>query len=124
MEKTVSDSWVMAGVRDIKKSIAFYAKLGLKPTMQRPYYAELNLPGGTVLGLHSVRGKKRGKGKTPKRMSDGGWGIMLRVKNIKRVVVDLKRKRVRCGKIATAPGGADFSSLHDPDGNRLVLLQM
>ena len=49
---------------------------------------------------------------------------MLRVKNIKRVVVDLKRKRVRCGKIATAPGGADFSSLHDPDGNRLVLLQM
>jgi catechol 2,3-dioxygenase-like lactoylglutathione lyase family enzyme len=124
MAKIISDSWVMAGVRDVKKSVAFYAKLGLKSAMQRPYYAELNLPGGTVLGLHRVERKRASQGKRARRMSDGGWGIMLRVRNIKRVVADLKRKRVRCGKIEAAPGGADFSSLHDPDGNRLVLLQM
>lgn len=124
MAKIVSDSWVMAGVRDMKKSVAFYAKLGLTPAINRPYYVELNLPGGTVLGLHSI-GKTRGaKRSGAKRMSDGGWGIMLRVKNIEKVVAELKRKRVRCSKVETAPGGADFTSLHDPDGNRLVLVEM
>ncbi|HLG22999.1 MAG TPA: VOC family protein [Candidatus Manganitrophaceae bacterium] len=112
----------MAGVRDIQKSVAFYAKLGLKPAMKMPYYVELNLPGGTVLGLHSVGPRKRGG--TKKRMSDGGWGIMLRVENLEKVVADLKKKRVPCGKIETAPGGADFSSIHDPDGNRLTLVEM
>ncbi len=124
MAKMIADSWVMAGVRDMKKSIAFYAKLGLKPAMNRPYYAELNLPGGTVLGLHSIGAEKGKKPKIAKRMSDGGWGIMLRVKNIEKVVAELKRKRIRCSKVETAPGGADFTSLHDPDGNRLVLVEM
>ncbi|MBI3804098.1 MAG: VOC family protein [Nitrospirae bacterium] len=122
MPKVISDSWVMAGVRDMKKSVAFYAKLGLKPAMARPFYAELNLPGGTVLGLHSIG--KEAKQSGSRRMSDGGWGIMLRVKNIKKVVADLKKKRVRCSKIETAPGGADFASLYDPDGNRLTLVEM
>ncbi len=123
MPKVISDSWVMAGVRDVKKSLAFYAKLGLKPEMKMPFYAELNLPGGTVLGLHSM-GKEKTAVKKAKKMSDGGWGIMLRVKDLKKVVGGLKKKRVRCSKIAHAPGGADFSSIHDPDGNRLILVQM
>jgi catechol 2,3-dioxygenase-like lactoylglutathione lyase family enzyme len=123
MPKTISDSWVMAGVRDVKKSLAFYAKLGLKPAMKMPFYAELNLPGGTVLGLHSI-GKETAAGKKAERMSDGGWGIMLRVKDVKKVVGELKRKRIRCSKIEHAPGGADFSSIHDPDGNRLILVEM
>jgi catechol 2,3-dioxygenase-like lactoylglutathione lyase family enzyme len=123
MPKMISDSWVMAGARDVKKSVAFYAKLGLKPAMQMPFYAELNLPGGTVLGLHSI-GKEKSAGKSAKKMSDGGWGIMLRVKNLEKVVGDLKRKRIRCSKIAHAPGGADFSSIYDPDGNRLILVEM
>lgn len=124
MPKIISDSWVMAGVRDIKKSVAFYAKLGLKPAMKMPFYVELNLPGGTVLGLHSVGGKNTAKGKTRRRVSNGGWGIMLRVKNLKKVVSDLRHGQVRCSKVVTAPGGANISSIHDPDGNRLVLLQM
>ena len=122
MATMISDSWVMAGVRDVKKSLAFYAKLGLKPEMKMPFYAELNLPGGTVLGLHSVG--KEASGKKAKKMSDGGWGIMLRVKDLEKVVAGLKKKKVRCSKIAHAPGGADFSSVHDPDGNRLTLVQM
>lgn len=122
MPKVISDSWVMAGVHDVKKSLAFYAKLGLKPEMKMPFYAELNLPGGTVLGLHSVG--KETSGKRAKKMSDGGWGIMLRVKDLEKVVSGLKKKKIRCSKIARAPGGADFSSVHDPDGNRLILVQM
>ncbi|MDC4204855.1 MAG: VOC family protein [Candidatus Manganitrophus sp.] len=124
MAKVISDSWVMAGVRNMKKSVAFYSKLGLKPSINRPYYVELNLPGGTVLGLHSIGAEEGKRPKAAKRMSDGGWGIMLRVKDLEKVVADLKRKRVKCGKIATAPGGADFASVHDPDGNRLVLVEM
>ncbi|MFY9269293.1 MAG: VOC family protein [Candidatus Manganitrophaceae bacterium] len=124
MAKMISDSWVMAGARDIKKSIAFYAKLGLKPAINQPYYVELNLPGGTVLGLHSIGKERRAKRPVAKRMSDGGWGIMLRVKNIEKVVAELKRKRILCSKVETAPGGADFTSLHDPDGNRLILVEM
>lgn len=124
MQKVISDSWVMAGVRDMKKSVAFYTKLGLKPSINRPYYVELTLPGGTVLGLHSIEDEKGKKPKAAKRMADGGWGIMLRVKDIKKVVADLKRKRVPCSQIETAPGGADFAMIHDPDGNRLVLLEM
>jgi len=123
-EKLITNSWVMAGVKDMKKSVAFYAKLGLTPTMDVPYYVELSLPGGTVLGLHSVGAKEGPNEKIKKRLSDGGWGIMLRVKNLPNVVAALKLKRVRCSKITHAPGGADFSSIHDPDGNRLTLVEM
>ena len=58
MAKMVSDSWVMAGVRDLKRSVGFYAKLGLKPSMRMPSYFELKVPGGTVLGLHAMGGGK------------------------------------------------------------------
>ncbi len=121
MARVVSDSWVMAGVQDIKRSVGFYSKLGLKPSMRMPFYVEFNIPGGTVLGLHAVgtkKGKKRG-GRNP-----AGWGIMLRVKDIKKVVAGLKRKRIRCSPVKMAPGGAYFSSFQDPDGNRLTLIQM
>jgi len=124
MAKIISDSWVMTGVQNVKKSVGFYSKLGLKPSINRPYYAEINLPGGTVLGFHAVEKKKPKKEKSKTRMSDGGWGIMLRVKNLKKATAELKRKKIRCSRIETAPGGADFSSIQDPDGNRLVLLQM
>ena len=119
MAKIVSDSWVMAEARDLKKSVAFYAKLGLKPAMRVPYYMEFKIPGGTVLGLHSAGGKKAHRGG-----SEGGWAIMLRVKNIKKTVSSLKRKRVLCTPVKTAPGGAQFSSFHDPDRNRFLLIQM
>ena len=121
MAKMISDSWVMAESKNIKRSVGFYSKLGLKPSMQMPFYAEFNVPGGTALGLHSMgdkRGKKRGGRPT------GGWGIMLRVKGIQKVVAGLKRKGIRCSPVKTAPGGAMFSSFSDPDGNRLLLIQM
>lgn len=120
MAKVVSDSWVMAKVKSIPRSVEFYAKLGLKPSMQQPYYAELKVPGGTVLGLHSVGrtgGVRRG------RAADG-WSIMLRVQSIRTVVARLKRNKVRCTVVKKAPGGAYFSRLTDPDGNRLTLIQM
>ncbi len=120
MAKVVSDSWVMAEAKNIPRSVAFYAKLGLKPTMQRPYYAELKVPGGTVLGLHSM-GRTRG---AKQKAAAEGWRIMLRVPSIRTVVARLKRKKVRCTPVKQAPGGAYFSSLTDPDGNRLTLIQM
>jgi predicted enzyme related to lactoylglutathione lyase len=120
MAKMVSDSWVMAEAKYIPRSVAFYAKLGLKPSMQRTYYAEFKVPGGTVLGLHSMGHASSGRqGKTAL-----GWRIMLRVPSIKRVVARLKRQKVRCTAVKRAPGGAYFSSLTDPDGNRLTLIQM
>ena len=119
MAKVIFDSWVMAESRDIKRSIEFYSKLGFKPTRRMPYYVEFKVPGGTVLGLHSAGGKKGKKS----RSNAGGWGIMLRVKNIRKLVADFKRKRVRCTPAKMAPGGAYFSSFTDPDGNRLILLQ-
>ena len=121
MGKIVSDSWVMAEARDIKRSVEFYARLGLKPSMRMPFYVEFKVPGGTVLGLHSM-GKKTGK-----RRGGGdrdGWRIMLRVKGIRKIVAGLKRKKVRCSAVKMAPGGACFSSFKDPDGNRLSLVQM
>ena len=78
---------------------------------------ELTLPDGTVLGFHVAGGKKRSG------RSDHGWSIMLKVKWLENVVADLKRQRIRCGKIEHAPGGGLYSTFHDPDRNRLVLLQ-
>jgi catechol 2,3-dioxygenase-like lactoylglutathione lyase family enzyme len=107
MAKVIVDSWVMAEARDIKRSIEFYSKLGFKPTRRMPYYVEFKVPGGTVLGLHSA-GKGKGKGHGEK--NTGGWGIMLRVGNIRKLVANLKRKRIRCTPAKMAPGGAYFSS--------------
>lgn len=121
MAKPVSDSWVMAESSDIKRSVAFYSKLGLKPSMRMPYYAEFKVPGGTVLGLHSMGKKKAAKGRAGQNT---GWGIMLRVKRIEKIAADLKRRGVRVSPVKQAPGGAYFSSLSDPDGNRLTLIQM
>ncbi len=121
MPKLVSDSWVMAESRDINRSIKFYAKLGLRPSMKMPFYVEFKVPGGTVLGLHSM-GKKN-----PRRhgaSSSDGWSIMARVKGIRKVVANLKRKKVRCSPVKKAPGRALFSSIKDPDGNRLTLMEM
>jgi predicted enzyme related to lactoylglutathione lyase len=119
MAKVISDSWVMAEARNIPRSVAFYARLGLKPSMLRSYYAEFKVPGGTVLGLHSM-GRPRGA----RQKSAAGWRIMLRVRSIRMVVARLKRQKVRCAAVKKAPGGAYFSSLTDPDGNRLTLIQM
>ncbi|HUK57573.1 MAG TPA: VOC family protein [Nitrospiria bacterium] len=120
MAKGISDSWVMAESKDIKRSVAFYSKLGFKPSMRMAFYAEFKVPGGTVLGLHSMGGKKGKRGGKP----NGGWGIMLRVKGIEKMAAGLKRRGVRLSPVRTAPGGAMFSSFADPDGNRLTLVQM
>jgi predicted enzyme related to lactoylglutathione lyase len=126
MAKVMIDSWVMAAVSNIKRATTFYQKLGLKPTLKRPYYVEYVLPGGTALGLHVMSGPKRKrqgipKGNARERM---GWEIMLRVENLERLLSDLKRKRIDCTPITRAPGGANVSYIFDPDGNRLVLLEM
>ncbi|MFI5304153.1 MAG: VOC family protein [Nitrospiria bacterium] len=121
MANIITDSWVMAGVKNINKSIVFYSKIGLKPAMASDFYAEFNLPGGTVIGLHTL---ERQKGRAKKKLSDGGWGIMIRVNDLKKMTNQLKRKKIKFSKIKNAPGGADFSSLNDPDGNRLILIEM
>jgi predicted enzyme related to lactoylglutathione lyase len=119
MRKMVTDSWVMGYSRNMKRSVAFYAKFGLKPSMRMPFYIEMKVPGGTVLGLHAEGGGHR---RVARRRE--GWGIMLRVKDLQKTVSNLKRKKVKCSPIRKAPGGAMFSTARDPDGNRLLLLQI
>ncbi|HEY4485348.1 MAG TPA: VOC family protein [Nitrospiria bacterium] len=119
MAKVIVDSWVMGSSKNIKRSVVFYAKLGLKPSMKMPYYVEFKIPGGTALGLHSM-GEKAGK----KGAGGGGVVIMLRVKGIEKLSAGLRRKGIRCSPVRTAPGGAKFSSFADPDGNRLMLIQV
>lgn len=121
MSRLIIDSWVMAGVKNVRKSIAFYKKLGLKPTMVSDFYAEFNLPGGTAIGLHTIESQKT---QTKKKLSDGGWGIMIRVKNLEKTTGRLRKSRIKFSKIKSAPGGADFSSVTDPDGNRITFLEM
>ncbi len=121
MAKLVSDSWVMAESKDIKRAVTFYSKLGLRPSMQMPFYVEFKVPGGTVLGLHSMGEKKGRKGSGSRA---GGWGIMLRVKGIQKLAAGLRRRGIRCSAVKTAPGGAMFSKFSDPDGNRLTLIEM
>jgi len=121
MAVIIADSWIKADVGDMKKSLAFYAKLGLKPSMQVPSYSEITIPGGTVLGLHQTKKKRPAPLKRP---SKKGFGVMIRVDNLKKMVSELKRKRILASPIAHAPGGADFSSIYDPDGNRLILVEM
>jgi catechol 2,3-dioxygenase-like lactoylglutathione lyase family enzyme len=111
----------MAGVKNVRKSVIFYSKLGLKPAMASSFYAEFLLPGGTAIGLHGMEEREKGRSG---RNSGQGWSIMVRVKDLKRWTSRLKLKKVKCSPIRKAPGGADFSSVRDPDGNRLVFLEM
>ncbi len=124
MRSMIIDSWVMGNARDIERSVAFYAKLGLTPSMQTSFYAEIEIPGGTVLGLHAKGDEKGGEKKTGGRQKKEGIRLMLRVKDIEKAVANLKEKKVACGRIQKAPGGAIFSKVADPDGNRLTLLEM
>jgi predicted enzyme related to lactoylglutathione lyase len=120
MAKTIMDSWVAAPSKNIKRSIEFYSRLGFKPSRRMQDYVEFKVPGGTVLGLYSAEREKIKKhgGSGPM-----GWGIMLRVKNIRKVMAELKRKRIRCAPAEPVPDGGSLSYFKDPDGNRLVLLQ-
>jgi len=115
MAKMIADSWVAAESGNIPRAVRFYKKVGLKPSRRMGHYVEFTLPGGTVLGLFSM-GKKRVT--RPK----AGWGIMIRVRNIRKSTADLKRKGIRCHPIKS-PGGGTLAWFADPDGNRLVLLQ-
>jgi predicted enzyme related to lactoylglutathione lyase len=116
MAKVIADSWVAAESRNIPRAVRFYKKLGLKPSVRMGSYVEFKLPGGTVIGLFSI-GKKRVKRPV------GGWQIMLRVKQIEKLMANLKRKGIRCHPIESPGGGAKLSWFLDPDGNRLVLIQ-
>jgi len=118
MAKIISDSWVMGQSKNVRRSVTFYAKLGLKPSMRMPLYVEFQVPGGTAVGLHSM-GKKIEK----KHGRGGGFGLMLRVRGIEKLVTGLKRKKIRCSPVRTAPGGGKFSSFSDPDGNRITMIQ-
>jgi len=80
-----------------------------------PSSVEFKSPGGTVFGLFKM-GNKRVK------RPNGGWQIMLRVKDIEKSVASLKRKGIRCNPIESM-GGGQLCFFLDPDGNRLVLLQ-
>ena len=120
MAKAIVDSWVVAPAKNIKRSIEFYSKLGFKPSRRMQDYVEFKVPGGTVLGLYSAAREKR---KKLGANHSGGWGIMLRVKNIRKVMANLKRKRIRCAAPEQVPDGGSLSYFKDPDGNRLVLLQ-
>jgi predicted enzyme related to lactoylglutathione lyase len=122
MAINIIDSWVKADVGDMDLALAFYEKLGIKPTMKVPSYSELSFPGGTVLGLHQV--SKDVSVDQKEKASQHGFVIMIRVENLGQVVRDLKSEGLESTKIAHAPGGADFSSIYDPDGNRLVLVEM
>ena len=120
MAKAIVDSWVVAESKNIKRSIGFYSKLGFIPSRRMQDYVEFKIPGGTVLGLYST---SRGKSKKHGGSGAAGWGIMLRVKNIRKIMADLKRKRIRCAPAEPVPDGGFLSYFKDPDGNRLVLLQ-
>lgn len=122
MAKIFIDSWVMAEAGDIKRSVDFYAKLGLEPSMRMPFYVEFKVPGGTVLGLHSMGKKKKKKKKVS--VDPNRWRIMFRVQEIRSLVSALKRKKIICSPVKVAPGGALFSNFKDPDGNQLTLIQM
>ncbi|HTP41231.1 MAG TPA: VOC family protein [Nitrospiria bacterium] len=117
MAKIIADSWVAAESKNVSRAAKFYQKLGLKPTRRMGrHYVEFKVPGGTVLGLYSM-GRKR----VPK--PKGGWGIMLRVKQIEKRMAELKRKGIRCGRITSPGGDSKMAWFADPDGNRCVLLQ-
>ena len=120
MAKAIVDSWVVAESKNIKRSIEFYSKLGFKSIRRMQDYVEFKVPGGTVLGLYSA---EKGKGQKHGGSGAAGWGIMLRVKNIRKMMADLKRKRIRCAPVQPVPDGGSLSYFKDPDGNRLVLLQ-
>lgn len=117
----IIDSWNVAGAHDMPKSVVFYRKtLGLKLTMKSAFYCEFAVPGGTTLGLHRIMGGPKRRGRAKRKA--GGWAVLLRVKDLEKSIARLRKKRIPCSRIETAPGGARFSRLMDPDGNPLTLV--
>jgi len=103
-------------VSNMDKAVKFYTEtLGLPLRVRFDnHWAEVNA-GPITIGLHPTD-----NGKKPKQ---GGGGIIsFHVSDFDQVVEDLKKKKVKMGKVHT-PERGKFTMISDPDGNQLHMVE-
>ena len=100
-------------VADVARAAAFYAALGLRPVMQNPSMAILELRGGTHLMLFKAK-------RTPKVGRVGSFDFMVDE------VETLRTRLARSGVATTEPAddqvsGHRWFQARDPDGHLLSI---
>ena len=113
----IKEANVTVMVRDMKKSVQFYAEtLGL--AVKARYgdeFAQLQAP-GTIIALHPVR-----KG-SPPPTSPAGLSIGLSVDDLDKAMADLKGKGVAFSRVVD-DAQVKLAFFKDPDGYELYLSQ-
>lgn len=105
-------SEVFLWVRDLPKMLAFYHEtLGLTIAYKNPNFAELRSKGAGI-ALHAGR-----KGRSP---TDSHWFLHFQVRDIDAVVLSLRRRGVKVGRIRKEPFGR-VAGFRDPEGNEIGL---
>jgi len=112
-------------VSDVSRSIAFYTRqLGFKLEMQQlPAFANVSI-GNLDLLLSGPAASGSRPMPDGRRQGPGGWNrVVLRVADLPRRIVTLKKAGVRLrNEMEVGPGGKQIQ-LEDPDGNPIELFE-
>ena len=117
---------VIFAVENVERSVAFYRRaFGWTPIVVTPVYVELEISGGTHLGLYERVGFGRNTGQLPPAAVPGELSrteLYLRVESLPEAIASLDAAGARClSAAARRTWGDEAAYFADPDGNVVVV---
>lgn len=117
---------MILAVENVERSVAFYRRaFGWTPAVTTPVYVELEIAGGTRLGLYDRVGFGRNTGQAPPAAVPQELSrteLYLRVDALPAAIASLEDAGARCLSAAAARTWGDTAAYFaDPDGNVVVV---
>jgi len=109
-------STILCQVANVEEAAAFYVDvLKLKASIVTPGWGQIDLPGGTSIGLHPPF-------KAGKKPDGSGWIVGIEVESLVQLRIALELAGHWVGPFHEVPGGV-VMDFFDPDGNPIQGIQ-